>query len=147
MYVYTPKAANDYTLGMIQSHDFRSSKHWTGLDLCELIFHSIIRKYMYMLITVMWLLTLGAHAQQRLQYLVCESDCLFVYDYSRTTSYEVAYERYQQLQCYKGMKNNALAETTAIEIYNVKTSETANMHNEHWLTSTRFSPFNAPWTN
>ena len=35
---------------------------------------------------------------------VCLSVCLFVDDYSRTTGYEVAYERYQQLQCYKGMK-------------------------------------------
>ena len=34
------------------------------------------------------------------------SVCLFVYDYSRTTSYEAAYERYQHLQCYKGMKTN-----------------------------------------
>ena len=25
--------------------------------------------------------------------------CLSVYDYSRTTGYEAAYERYQQLQC------------------------------------------------
>ena len=32
--------------------------------------------------------------------------CLFVDDYSRTTGYEAAYERYQQLQCYKGMKTN-----------------------------------------
>ena len=32
--------------------------------------------------------------------------CLFVDDYSRITGYEAAYERYQQLQCYKGMKNN-----------------------------------------
>ena len=40
-----------------------------------------------------------------------------------------------------------LAETTAFEKYGVKTIEKANMHNEHWLTSTRFSPFNAPWTN
>ena len=32
--------------------------------------------------------------------------CLFVYDYSRTTGYEAAYERYQQIQCYKGRKNN-----------------------------------------
>ena len=38
--------------------------------------------------------------------------CLFVClslsvdDYSRTTGYEAAYERYQQLQCYKGMKKN-----------------------------------------
>ena len=39
------------------------------------------------------------------------------------------------------------AETTAFERYGVKTSEKANMHNEHWLTSTRFSPFSAPWTN
>ena len=30
--------------------------------------------------------------------------CLSVYDYSRTTGYEAANERYQQLQCYKGMK-------------------------------------------
>ena len=34
------------------------------------------------------------------------SVCLSVYDYSRTTGYEAAYERYQQLQCYKGMKTN-----------------------------------------
>ena len=33
--------------------------------------------------------------------------CLSVYDYSRTTGYEAAYERYQQLQCYKGKKGNA----------------------------------------
>ena len=32
--------------------------------------------------------------------------CLSVDDYSRTTGYEAAYERYQQLQCYKGMKMN-----------------------------------------
>ena len=32
--------------------------------------------------------------------------CLSVDDYSRTTGYEAAYERYQQLQCYKGMKTN-----------------------------------------
>ena len=37
---------------------------------------------------------------------VCLFVCLFVDDYSRTTGYEAAYERYQQLQCYKGMKNN-----------------------------------------
>ena len=34
------------------------------------------------------------------------------------------------------------AETTALERYGVKTSEKDN-----WLTSTRFSPFSAPWTN
>ena len=31
---------------------------------------------------------------------------LFVSDYSRTTGYEAAYERYQRLQCYKGKKIN-----------------------------------------
>ena len=30
---------------------------------------------------------------------------LFVHDYSRTTGYEAAYERYQHLQCHKGTKN------------------------------------------
>ena len=30
--------------------------------------------------------------------------CLFVSDYSRTTGYEAAHERYQQLQCYKSKK-------------------------------------------
>ena len=34
------------------------------------------------------------------------SVCLSVYDYSCTTGYEAAYERYQQLQCYKGKKTN-----------------------------------------
>ena len=51
------------------------------------------------------LLTLGAHAQRGLQ-VVGLSVCLSVDDYSRTTGYEAAYERYQQLQCYKGMKSN-----------------------------------------
>ena len=37
---------------------------------------------------------------------VCLSVCLSVYDYSRTTGYKAAYERYQHLQCYKGMKTN-----------------------------------------
>ena len=37
---------------------------------------------------------------------VCLSVCLSVSHYSRTTGYEAAYERYQQLQCYKGKKNN-----------------------------------------
>ena len=35
------------------------------------------------------------------------SVCLSVHDYSRTTGYEAAYEQYQQLQCYKGMKNES----------------------------------------
>ena len=49
----------------------------------------------------------------------------------------------------QGQENQCgdFAETTAFERYGVKTSEKANMHNEHWLTSTRFSQFSAPWTN
>ena len=74
---------------------------------------------------------------------VCLSDCLFVGDFSRTTGYEAAHERYQQLQCYKGKKIKG----GDFARYGVKTSEKANMHNEHWLTSTAFSPFGEPWTN
>ena len=37
---------------------------------------------------------------------VCLFVCLSVSNYSRTTGYEAAYERYQQLQCYKGKKTN-----------------------------------------
>ena len=37
---------------------------------------------------------------------VCLSVCLFVSDYSRTTGYEAAYERYQKIQCYKGREKN-----------------------------------------
>ena len=37
---------------------------------------------------------------------VCLSVCLSVHDYSRTTGYEAAYERYQHLQCYEGKKKN-----------------------------------------
>ena len=44
------------------------------------------------------------------------SSCLSVDDYSRTTGYEAAYERYQQLQCYKGMKNNAVSEIHVHEL-------------------------------
>ena len=54
--------------------------------------------------------------------------CVCVYDYSRTTGYEAAYERYQQLQCYKGRKNNVailLKRLRSRDI--VKTSEKANM--------------------
>ena len=54
------------------------------------------------------LLTLGACAARVtvVGLCVCLSVCVSVDDYSRTTGYEAAYERYQQLQCYKGMKNN-----------------------------------------
>ena len=48
---------------------------------------------------------------------VCVCVCVCVYDYSRTTGYEAAYERYQQLQCYKGKKINV-----AILLKRLKTS-------------------------
>ena len=59
---------------------------------------------------------------------VCVCVCVCVHDYSRTTGYEAAYERYQQLQCYKGKKNNVailLKRLRSRDI--VKTSEKANM--------------------
>ena len=37
---------------------------------------------------------------------VCLFVCLFVSNCSRTTGYEAAYERCQQIQCYKGRKIN-----------------------------------------
>ena len=61
---------------------------------------------------------------------VCLSVCLFVYDYSRTTGYEVTYERYQSLQCYKEMKINVGIFLKRLR-YGVKTSEKANIHNQH----------------
>ena len=59
---------------------------------------------------------------------VCSSVCLCVQTKSRTTGYEAAYERYQQLQCYKGRKINVailLKRLRSRDI--VKTSEKANM--------------------
>ena len=52
------------------------------------------------------LLTLGAHAQRGGYSSRSVCLCVCVYDYSRTTGYGAAYERYQQLQCYKGKKIN-----------------------------------------
>ena len=70
------------------------------------------------------LLTLGMRSEGYGSRSVCLFVCLSVCDYSRTTGYEAAYERYQQLQCYKGKKNK----TTTFKRYGVKTSEKANMH-------------------
>ena len=55
---------------------------------------------------------------------VCLFVCLSVSNYSRTTGYEAAYERYQQLQCYKGKKNNVaiLLKRLRSRDYGVKTS-------------------------
>ena len=51
-------------------------------------------------------------------------------------------------QCYKDMKNNMaiLLKRLRFERYGMKTGEKANTHNQHWLTSTRFSPFSAQVT-
>ena len=72
--------------------------------------HYSVKRHLYLNRCNTSLLTLGAHVQRGLQYLVCVSVCmsvcLFVYDYSCTTGYEAAYEQYQPLQWYKGMKNN-----------------------------------------
>ena len=47
---------------------------------------------------------------------------------SRTTGYEAAYERYQQLQCYKGRKNKVAISLKRLRSRDiVKTSEKANM--------------------
>ena len=56
------------------------------------------------------------------------SVCLSVSDYSRTTGYEAAYERYQQLQCYKGMKNDVASLLKRLRSRNMA-SEKANMRN------------------
>ena len=76
---------------------------------------------------------------------VCLSVCL-----SATILALQVTRRYQQLQCYiqgQEMLCGDFAETTAFERYGVKTSEKANIHNEHWVTSTMFSPFSAPLKN
>ena len=73
------------------------------------------------------------------------SVCMCVYDYSRTTDYE-AIPTASVLQGQEKQYGD-FAETTAFGRYGVKTSEKAYMHTEHWLTSTRFSQFGAPWTN
>ena len=75
-------------------------------------------------------LTLGAHAQRGLRtwsvrLFVCLSVCLSVYAYSRSTGYEAAYERYQQLEGYESMKikKGDFPETTAIWRENKRKSQ------------------------
>ena len=81
-------------------------------------------------------LTLGARAQRGPRVTVAVlCVCLFVSCYySRTTGYEAAYDRYQQFQCYKGMKTNVAIllkplRTVDISRYGVKIIEKANIHN------------------
>ena len=60
--------------------------------------------------------------------------CVCLFDYSCTISYEVASERYQQLQSYEGMnKCGDFAEMIAFERYGVKLTK---KQNQPWLTST-----------
>ena len=61
--------------------------------------------YMYMLGVLLCLVNPRRACAARVTVVVL-CVCLFVSDYSRTTGYEAAHERYQQLQCYKGRKNN-----------------------------------------
>ena len=101
----------------VQRQDRAIKLHPFTVLMFHLTLYSNISKFST-LYTTTFPLTLGAHAQRRLHYIVllcvcvCVclsvylSICLFVYDYSRTTGYEAAYERYQQLQCYKGKKNS-----------------------------------------
>ena len=64
---------------------------------------------------------------------VCLSVCLRLFSDYRL--YGAAYERYQQLQCYKGMKI-----ILAILLKRLRSRDMGenkrkiNMHNEHWLT-------------
>ena len=67
--------------------------------------------YQLPIIHLLTLLTLGARMRSEgySSRSVCSSVRLFVClctFYSRTTGYETAYERYQQLQCYKRKKND-----------------------------------------
>ena len=79
------------------------------------------RGFSTLVLLVSILLTLGAHAQRGLRYLVCPSVCvcvcvcLSVYLNPRTTGNEVACERYTRLQGSKRSKNNVadLAKTAA----------------------------------
>ena len=68
---------------------------------------------------------------------VCLSVCLSTTILVLHAGYEAAYELYQQLQCYKSMKNKVaiLLKRLRSERYGVKTHEKANMHNQHWLIS------------
>ena len=68
---------------------------------------------------------------------VCLFVCLFVSDYSRTIGYEAAYERYQQLQCYKGKKNNVAISLKRLRSRDRRENKLKSQYyNEHWLTST-----------
>ena len=77
---------------------------------------------------------------------VCLSVCLRLFSDYRLRGSLCAIPTSSVLQGHEKQCSD-FAETTAFERYGVKTSEKANMHNEHWLTSTAFSPFGASWMN
>ena len=59
------------------------------------------------------------------------SVCLSVRNYSRTTGYEAAYERYQQLQCYKSKKTNVAISLKRLRLRDMAENKLKiNMHNE-----------------
>ena len=78
-------------------------------------------------------LTLGAHAQRGLYYLVCHSirpsACLSVTTFSPATRNKTTKKWYQLVQCHTGFifKNSDFGKSAAFQSYNVKQSEGANM--------------------
>ena len=77
---------------------------------CVLFMLAIVCTYMLMPTGSLQLLLLTLGVRMRSESYssrsVCVSVCVSVRTKSRTTGYEAAHERYQQLQCYKGRKNN-----------------------------------------
>ena len=91
------------------------------------------------------LLTLGANVQ----YLVCVFVCLSaqcLFSPYRLQGGLCHNELYKRVQIYEGLKGDSL-EMTAFGRYGVKTSKKANMHDQHWLTSTTFCQIHASWRN
>jgi hypothetical protein len=71
-----------------------------------------------------FVVVLGAHAQRRLQYLVCLSVFLSVTLYFGATGYESAYKGYQPLQTYYIVrKKSGFPEMTGFKRYAMKTNE------------------------
>ena len=66
-------------------------------------FYQNLSRYQVSRLLVLQLLTLGAHAQRGLQYMVCKSVRLFGTTYSATTRNKAAKKRYQQVQCHTGL--------------------------------------------
>ena len=91
-----------YTVQDKDQFPCKSSGSW----FARIISYDIDMAYIIMYCQEPYQLLTACAARVTVLGLVCLSVCLSVDDYSHTTGYEAAYERYQQLQCYKGMKNN-----------------------------------------